>query len=84
LKAGGVQPQRGIAMQAGGGMNITVYGLVGHSGKLELPLESLDVEDLEPGEEFEFEGNLYEIRSVQENNEHIRINVVLSLILGQT
>ena len=64
-------------------MTLTVYGLMGHSGKLEMPLEQLDVEELEPGGEFEFEGNLYEIRSVQEDHEAIRINVVLSLIMGQ-
>ena len=64
-------------------MNVAVYGLIGHSGKLEMPLDSLDVEDLEPGGEFEFEGNLYEIRSVQENKDQIRINVVLSVIMGQ-
>lgn len=64
-------------------MNVCVYGLIGHAGKLELPLEQLDVEDLEPGGEFEFEGNLYEIRSVLENEREIRINVVLSLIMGR-
>jgi len=64
-------------------MTVTVYGLIGHSGKLEMPLEQLDVEDLEPGGEFEFEGNLYEIRSVQQHQEDIRINVVLSLIMGR-
>jgi hypothetical protein len=64
-------------------MTITVYGLIGHAGKLEIPVEQLDVEDIEPGNEFEFEGNLYEIRSVQEHGDGIRINVVLSLIMGQ-
>ena len=64
-------------------MTVTIYGLVGHSGKFQMPLDALDVEDLEPGEEFEFEGNLYEIRSVQEDADQIRINVVLSLIIGQ-
>jgi len=65
-------------------MNVTVYGLVGHSGRLELPLDELDIEELEPGGEFQFEGNVYEIRSVQEHEREIRINVVLSMILGQT
>jgi hypothetical protein len=46
-------------------------------------LDQLDVEDLEPGGEFEYEGNLYEIRSVQQEREAIRINVVLSLIMGR-
>jgi hypothetical protein len=64
-------------------MTVMVYGLMGHSGKLELPLDQLDVEDLEPGGEFEYEGNLYEIRSVQQEREAIRINVVLSLIMGR-
>lgn len=63
-------------------MNVSVYGLIGHAGKLDVPLDQLDVEDLEPGGEFEFEGNLYEIRSVQEDEHEIRINVVLSMILG--
>jgi hypothetical protein len=64
-------------------MTVMVYGLMGHSGKLEMPLDQLDVEDLEPGGEFEYEGNLYEIRSVQQEREAIRINVVLSLIMGR-
>jgi hypothetical protein len=39
------------------------------------------VEELEPGREFEFEGNVYEIRSVHEGDREIRVNVVLSMIL---
>jgi hypothetical protein len=65
-------------------MNVAVYGLIGHSGRLDVPLDQLDVEDLEPGGEFEFEGNLYEIRSVQESDREIRINVVVSLIMAQS
>ena len=65
-------------------MNVAVYGLIGHAGKLVMPLEQLDVEDLEPGGEFEFEGNIYEIRSVQETEQEIRVNVVVTLIQGRT
>ncbi len=64
-------------------MNVSVYGLVGHSGHLELSLEDLDVESLEPGAEFEYQGSLYEIRSVQEGQQGIRINVVITLVMGR-
>lgn len=64
-------------------MTVTVSGLVGHSGMLEIPAEQLDVQDYEPGSEFVFEGNLYEIRSVQQDGNGLRIDVVLSLIIGQ-
>ena len=58
-------------------MIVTLYGLLGHAGKLELPLESLDIEDLAPGEEFVFNGRVYEIRSVAAIGEGIAVNVSL-------
>lgn len=58
-------------------MTVTIYGLLGHAGKLELPLESLDVEELAAGEEFVFNGRVYEIRSAWHHGETIHVNVSL-------
>lgn len=63
-------------------MTITIYGLQGHANRLQLPLESLDIEELAPGEEFTFNGKVYEIRSVAQTDDQITINV--SLILNQS
>ncbi|HEX9843915.1 MAG TPA: hypothetical protein VGC20_14245 [bacterium] len=62
-------------------MTVTIYGLLGHAGKLELPLESLDIEDMAPGEEFVFNGRVYEIRSVSHQAETVLLNV--SLVMNQ-
>lgn len=64
-------------------MNVTVYGLVGHAGRVELPVESLELEELEAGREFEYNGRLYEIRSVNESEEGVRINVVMAVAMGR-
>lgn len=58
-------------------MTVTIYGLLGHAGRLDVPLESLDVEDLAPGEEFVFNGRVYEIRSVSQAGEAMLVNVSL-------
>lgn len=58
-------------------MIVTIYGLLGHAGKLELALESLEVEELAPGEEFPFNGRIYEIRSVRPSELGMTINVSL-------
>jgi hypothetical protein len=59
------------------GMTVTIYGLLGHAGKLALPLESLDIEELAAGEEFVFNGRVYEIRSVMNDEETVLVNVSL-------
>jgi len=59
-------------------MHVTVYGLLGYAGKVKLPLDLLDVEDLEPGQEFAYNGHIYEIRSVFENDLGVGINVVMA------
>lgn len=64
-------------------MIVTVYGLVGHAGRVELPVEMLDVEELETGREFEYNGRVYEIRSVTENEQGVRINVVMAVSMGR-
>jgi hypothetical protein len=64
-------------------MNVTVYGLIGHAGKVDLPIEMLELEELETGREFEYNGRLYEIRSVTENGQGVRINVVMSVAMGR-
>ena len=58
-------------------MTVTIYGLLGHANKLQMPLDSLEMEDLEPGEEFAFNGKVYEIRSVAQVDDGITINVSL-------
>lgn len=64
-------------------MNITVYGLVGHAGKVDLPMESLELDELEAGREFEYNGRIYEIRSVAEYDQGFRINVVMAVAMGR-
>jgi hypothetical protein len=63
------------------GMEITIYGLLGHAHKLDLPLESLEVEELAAGEEFAFNGRIYEIRSVTPLESGYAINV--SLVMNE-
>ncbi|HEX7926865.1 MAG TPA: hypothetical protein VF678_04675 [bacterium] len=64
-------------------MNVTVYGLAGHAGRVDLPIEMLEVEELETGTEFEYNGRLYEVRSVSQNPKGVLINVVMSLAMGR-
>ena len=59
-------------------MNITIFGIVGQRS-VEMPLEKLDVDDLEVGREFMFRGKVYEIRSIAESDIGFLINVVLIL-----
>jgi hypothetical protein len=61
------------------GTMVTIYGLLGHAGRLQLPLEALEVADLEPGEEFIYNGKVYEIRSVIREGEEITLNVLLAM-----
>ena len=42
-----------------------------------MPLEDLEVEELEVGREFVFDGMIYEIRSLMETDEGIMMNVVI-------
>lgn len=62
-------------------MEVTIYGLLGHAHKLDLPLESLEVEELAVGEEFAFNGRIYEIRSVSPLKSGYAINV--SLVMNE-
>lgn len=64
-------------------MNVTVYGLAGHAGRVHLPLEVLEVEELEAGREFEYNGRVYEIRSVMQGDQGVRINVVMVMAMGR-
>jgi hypothetical protein len=64
-------------------MNVTVYGLAGHAGRVDLPMEKLELEELETGTEFEYNGRVYEIRSVSENTQGFHINVVMSVAMGR-
>ena len=57
-------------------MNVTIFGIVGQRS-VEIPLEELEIDDLEVGREFVFRGKVYEIRSIAEANEGVLINVVL-------
>ena len=59
------------------GMDVTIYGLVGHAGSIRLDLEDLDLDDLAPGREFSYQGKIYEIRSVQERDSGLHMNVVM-------
>ncbi len=63
-------------------MNVTICGLLGHAGKLRVPLESLEVEDLAPGEEFVFSGRVYEIRSVSRGTDGDSLVINVSLVMN--
>lgn len=60
-------------------MTITIYGLLGYASSLKLPLESIEMEELSPGEEFSYDGRVYEIRSVNQYTNDLVINVSLVL-----
>ncbi len=60
-------------------MTITIYGLLGHAGRLDLPLDALEMEELAPGEEFAYDGRVYEIRSVNRYAGQVVLNVSLVL-----
>ncbi len=59
-------------------MNVIIFGIIGHR-ELRLPLEQLEVEDLEVGREFVFDGKIYEIRSLVETDDGILMNVVMAM-----
>ncbi|MCZ6627335.1 MAG: hypothetical protein O7E56_03800 [SAR324 cluster bacterium] len=59
-------------------MNVIIFGITGHR-ELRLPLEQLEVEDLEVGREFVFDGKIYEIRSLVETDDGILMNVVMAM-----
>lgn len=59
--------------------DVIIFGLVGHAGALRMPLEQLDVDDLEPGREFILQGRIYEIRSVVDTEQGVQLNVVLAM-----
>ena len=60
----------------GAEMNITIFGIVGHRS-VEMPLEKLDIDELEVGREFLFRGKVYEIRSIADTVNGFLINVIL-------
>ena len=60
-------------------MEVIVYGIVGHASSVRLPLDALDLDDLAVGREFTYNGKLYEIRSLSEDEETVRMNVVMIL-----
>ena len=61
-------------------MDINIFGIIGHR-EVTMPLEQLDVEELEVGRELVFEGKIYEIRSLTEMHDHILMNVVI--VMGE-
>ena len=60
-------------------MEVIIYGIVGHASSVRLPLDALDLDDLAVGREFTYNGKLYEIRSLSEDEETVRMNVVMIL-----
>ncbi len=60
-------------------MDVTIYGLLGHAGGVRMPLDDLEVDELESGREFIYHGRIYEIRSVAEHGEGMVLNVVMTL-----
>ena len=61
-------------------MNLHIYGIIGHR-LVTIPLDDLDLDDLDAGEEFVFKDRVYEIRHLEEYADHIQLNVVLKMEL---
>lgn len=57
-------------------MNVIIFGVVGYK-EIRMPLEELEVDELEEGREFFLKGAIYEIRSINETERGILINVIL-------
>ncbi|MEE8435978.1 MAG: hypothetical protein V3S64_14430 [bacterium] len=64
-------------------MTVTIFGLLGHANKVRMSLDSLEMEEMAPGEEFVFNGKVYEIRSVAQDKNGFLINVSLVLYEAQ-
>ena len=60
-------------------MNVFIYGITGHK-EVSMPLEELEVEELEVGGQFIYKNNVYEIRSVAELEKGLLINVVQKIV----
>lgn len=59
-------------------MDVSIFGITGHQ-ELRLPLEELEVEDLEVGREFVYKDKIYEIRSLTELESRLLMNVVVTM-----
>ena len=59
-------------------MKVTLYGITGYR-ELTLPLDDLDIEELETGSEFVYRGTIYEIRSINEREGGLMMNVVVAM-----
>ena len=59
-------------------MEVSIFGITGHR-ELRMPLEELEVEDLEVGRELVYGGKIYEIRSLTELDTGLLMNVVLTM-----
>jgi len=60
-------------------LDVYIFGITGHR-ELVIPLEDLEVEDLDVGGQFVYNGLVYEIRSVAELDKGLIINVVQRII----
>lgn len=65
-------------------MNVYIYGIVGHAGAVEMPLDDLDIDELEVGREFLYDGKIYEVRSMYGSDDNVRLNVVIALDPAET
>lgn len=57
-------------------MNVTIYGINGKKSVV-MPLDDLEIDELEEGREIVFSGRVYEIRSIFEQEDNYLINVIL-------
>lgn len=56
-------------------MDAIIYGITGHR-EIVLPLDEMEIDELDIGEEFVFKGQIYEIRSLSEIERGLLMNVV--------
>jgi len=60
-------------------MDVFIFGITGHR-EVTMPLEELEIEELEVGGQFVYNNLVYEIRSIAELEKGLLINVVQNSI----
>ena len=60
-------------------MDVHIFGILGQPRAVIIPLEELEVEELEVGQEFIYAERSYEIRSIFRLEDAIQLNVMMTL-----
>jgi len=60
-------------------MDVYIYGITGHK-EVRMPLDDLEIDELEVGQQFIYRDLVYEIRSLAEVEKGLLLNVVQSVV----